>query len=91
MEGGQGEDTAIQANHTHRPESAGSVAAGDCHGDCAAMAVYGQRCERGAEVRTALVMTCDAVMEYAQLYLRTIADTAPPGSTASAPRNHLCE
>lgn len=54
MEGGEGEDTAVQADHTHRPESAIPGATSDRYGDCAAMAVYGQCCERGAEVRTAL-------------------------------------
>ena len=52
MEGGQGADTAVQADHAHGAESAGAGAAGHSHSHCATMAVHGQRRQRGAEVRT---------------------------------------
>ena len=44
MEGGEGEDTAVQADYTYRPEPKVSGALGHCHGHCAAMAVHGHRC-----------------------------------------------
>lgn len=53
MEGGEGEDTAVQTDITRRPQSALPGPAGDCHSNCAAMAVHGHGRERGAEVRTA--------------------------------------
>lgn len=45
MEGGESEDTTVQADYLQTSESKVSGAAGDCHGDRAAMAVYGERCQ----------------------------------------------
>ena len=80
MEGGQGEDTAVQADYTHGPEPEVPGAAGDCHSDCAAMAVHGQRRQRSAEVRAILLVNIE---------VQVLTD--PPDSTASALQNRQCE
>lgn len=64
MEGRESEDTAVQADNARRAESEVSGAAGHSHSHCAAMAVHGHCCQRGAEVRTACEASsaCSTVM-----------------------------
>ena len=45
MEVGQGEDTAVQADHKYSAQPEVPGAFGDCYGDCVAMAVNGECCE----------------------------------------------